>query len=143
MMRAIAEGDIEAAKSLLGANCDPNERLQGAERNEFAGFLKLLTFTFLFAAAQCGTKEIARLLLDAGARVDVGSSLHNEAPLIVAVDQGFVAIVELLLERGANINLKTGQGVSAGWVGAQDSGGEPCHLPPRPFRFSCRRLRYM
>ncbi|XP_058801650.1 ankyrin repeat domain-containing protein 65-like [Phymastichus coffea] len=58
--------------------------------------------TPLFCAVWAGRRACARLLLDWGARVDA-RVLHGQVVLHVAVDQRQPRMVELLLERGADL----------------------------------------
>jgi len=50
--------------------------------------------------------EMARLLIEAGADVNA-RDMHGATPLHVAVSQGAVEVVELLLNHGATVNTKT------------------------------------
>jgi ankyrin repeat protein len=68
-------------------------------------------FTALMFAAREGDLECARLLLDAGAKID--DTTEEEGPaLIVAAASGHEQLAILLLERGANPNVKDGYGVA-------------------------------
>ncbi len=70
--------------------------------------------TPLHVAARNGGAECAKLLLDAGASVDVDipsgvrpdevSSSRSWRPLILAVRYGHVETVKLLIDRGADVN---------------------------------------
>ncbi|XP_064618866.1 ankyrin-3-like [Lineus longissimus] len=56
----------------------------------------------ILAAARVRSAVITRLLLDAGANVDV-TDKYGFTPLIVATRNGDLGLVKLLLERGANL----------------------------------------
>jgi ankyrin repeat protein/tetratricopeptide (TPR) repeat protein len=74
----------------------------------------------LSAAAQSDWLRVARYLLDHQARVDVLSpGNYDETPLITAAENGHKAMVELLLERGADINAKDKRGMTALHLAAQ------------------------
>jgi ankyrin repeat protein len=57
--------------------------------------------------------EIVEMLLDAGADVNGVSGDRGYSPLMDAVQKGDVAMVELLLRRGANTELKSKDGQTA------------------------------
>ena len=89
---AAAAAAAAAAAVPRRAAADPNKpRLDGA--------------TPAFAASQNGHEEALRLLLDAGAELDVlcGS---GSTPLLFATQGGHVEVVRLLLARGASTELK-------------------------------------
>ena len=74
----------------------------------------------LSAAAQSDWLRVARYLLDHQARVDVLTpGNYDETPLITAAENGHKAMVELLLERGADINAKDKRGMTALHLAAQ------------------------
>lgn len=59
--------------------------------------------TALFFAAQSGHLEVVKILLEAGANLELASQDGGNA-LFVAVQSGNVKIVKELLDAGANVN---------------------------------------
>ena len=59
------------------------------------------TVTPLSCAAQCGNADACAALIDAGAEIDLTDGA-GRTPLCAAIDAGEVAIVEDLLEKGAD-----------------------------------------
>ena len=49
--------------------------------------------------------DLTRLLLDGGAKIDVMKKRNGSTPLCIAACKGYLEIVQLLLERGANPNI--------------------------------------
>jgi hypothetical protein len=105
--RAIAAGDLDAVEALL-----PRIMKKKPKR--------------IFAAVEAGDVALVRLLLDAGAPLE--GRHHGGTPLLMAIfelteiagleqfktkREGLVAILELLIERGADVNVRAPDGVSA------------------------------
>ncbi|KAH0491236.1 hypothetical protein TgHK011_002674 [Trichoderma gracile] len=76
------------------------------------------SYTLLSTAVRNGQKGIAKLLLDYGAMVNPSSAVENQnAPLLLAANQGRADIVELLLHRGAKMDFCAEPGSeTAFWV---------------------------
>jgi ankyrin repeat protein len=96
-------GRVADARRLL-ANADPESRHRA-----------------LALAAQHGHAEIVRLLLDAGeesSRYNPGGTHAHSTPLHQAVVAGHDAVVRLLVERGAKLNIKDTiyQSTPLGWA---------------------------
>ena len=66
--------------------------------------------TALHKACQGGNVECARLLLDAGAFVDAVTPTMGHTPVMDALWYKAPEVVDLLVERGANLNLDTHYG---------------------------------
>lgn len=68
--------------------------------------------SFVFAA-NLGDKEIFEMLLNAGAKIDEKSDLGGLNALMNAAQWGKKEIVEILLAKGADVNLKESRGMTA------------------------------
>jgi len=79
--------------------------LDGADPNQFVE-----NRSALFLAARLESPDIAKMLINAGANVDLG--LESETPLMAAAEDGRSATVDLLLANHANVNAKS----SSGWT---------------------------
>ena len=88
---------------------------QGAEINEKAEF----GWTALLAAAAQGYPKIVRLLLDAGAKPDIGN-VHGITPLMYGARYGNSDICRILMEYGADLDVQDTTGMSALIVATRD-----------------------
>jgi ankyrin repeat protein len=107
LVDAAKRGDAAEVRALLRAGADPNAA-QGDG------------LTALHVAAQAGNLEIARLLIDARANVDVGTRIGGYTPLHLAAQAAHAEVVAALLAAGADAN-----------VAAMPSGATPLHLAAR------------
>lgn len=95
LLRTAHDGDLAGVRSLLDREADPNrtetlrDRTRGVQRSALGG------------AARGGHLEVAKLLLDRGARVDL-TPRGDASPLMIAAGNGHRDLVRLLLERGAD-----------------------------------------
>ena len=89
---AARSGDIESLQLHLKQGADPNRKDKGSNK-----------FTALHVAVEHGQVEIARLLLDNGAKVNAQGE-NDWTALHVAAQHGQVEIAGLLLDNGAKIN---------------------------------------
>ncbi len=69
-------------------------------------------WTPLHYASAKGHLEVAEFLISNGATVDA-LSLNNTTPLMMAVQSGNEQLLKLLLDKGANLQLRNTQGLSA------------------------------
>ena len=95
IVAAAESGSLEIAKLLLSEGADPNLSLNPWPRE---------AMTLLYAA-NGGHVEIVRLLLENGAKVDTKDT-HGITPLMAAAMRGDREIVELLLAKDADVNLR-------------------------------------
>ena len=113
LMNAAFRQNVDAVKLLLARGADVNA-VSGigdmVSRNAQVknGPLALGRFTALTLAAPTGPLELVRVLLDAGAKLDVLDA-RGVTPLIAAVatDHGDARIVRALVEAGADLNART------------------------------------
>jgi ankyrin repeat protein len=118
--------DLEVMKLLLAAGADPlkgTDKDDGPAKQPFFGFNSGST-TPLMAAAGVGWRdeisrgrvpdaiEAIKLLLAKGADINQANNAGN-TPLIGAAMRGEPALVEFLLQHGANANAKNGVGMTA------------------------------
>jgi ankyrin repeat protein len=98
LLFAARDGDLEAAKILLGAGADANEQAANGS-------------SVLLVAAHSGNGPLARYLLDVGAEPNAEGAGYT--PLHAAVLRGDVDLVTALLAKGANPNAKIVKGTSS------------------------------
>ena len=84
-------GDIDAVRSLLEQSVDVD-----APQGDGT--------TALHWAAYRDDAEIARLLIDAGAKLNAKTRLGDLTPLLLAAKNGNAALIEILLEAGTDAN---------------------------------------
>jgi hypothetical protein len=88
---AARKGDVAAAKTALDGGADVNEAWRYDQ-------------TALFIAAFRGHTEVARLLLERGAKPNVKDSFYGMTAVGAAADKGNAELVALLLSKGAEID---------------------------------------
>ncbi|TET06317.1 ankyrin repeat domain-containing protein [Candidatus Dependentiae bacterium] len=93
---------LPPSQAIRQGNYQEIETFLKQEENKCSDFLKDF---FLHLAAIHGRKDIASLLLEKGANVNV-QNLFGETPLHLAAIHGRKDIASLLLEKGANVNAK-------------------------------------
>lgn len=97
LARAVSQGDLAETTRLLGDGAQVNEPL-GDDGS-----------TLLSTAALYGQLEVARLLLERGAKVDA-TNRDGNTPLHIAAFLCQTEIVQLLLEKGAPVSQKNNRG---------------------------------
>lgn len=141
LMQASRLGTVETVRALLAAGADPNrsEKNGGqtalmwaaAERHpqvtkELANYkadvnaLSKTGFTALMFAAR-GDSESARILLAAGADPNVGTKDWGQTALIIASTMAQTDVVQALMEKGANANVRDKNGFAAVHAAVRDS----------------------
>lgn len=104
---AAMRGDVEAVRTLLRSGADVN----GPQGDGM---------TALHWAARHGDRELAEVLVYAGARLEAGTRIGRYTPLHVAAREARPSVVEVLLEAGADPSATT-----------TNSGVAPIHLAAR------------
>jgi len=111
LMFAAAENHPEVAKFLIEHGAEVNARSRkfnfgdvkmaggGAFMDRGEGAL-----TALFFAAREGASETARVLIEAGAEVNLAETQYGFTPLMTALFNGHYDLAGLLIEKGAGVN---------------------------------------
>ena len=71
--------------------------------------------TALGTAAQCGSVELAAIMIENGAKVNAVDDQGN-TPLHIAVQEGHVGVVKVLLDKGAEVDAKEKGKYADGWT---------------------------
>lgn len=128
LMTALAFGYLSAAEALVGRGARVDNIAAAAGLGRLADAAQLLATAdpesrhrALALAAQHGHVEIVRLLLDAGedpSRYNPDGNHSHSTPLHQAVLAGHDAVVRLLVERGAGLDIKDTiyRGTPLGWA---------------------------
>ncbi|TWT77908.1 Ankyrin repeats (3 copies) [Posidoniimonas polymericola] len=125
LQHAASIGDVSAVKSLIAAGHDINEQGEPLSKQELKSLGGLLSEasvkyaaeaigrpydnTPLMAAISEGHFEVANLLLDAGANVNLADSLR-QTPLMLAIRWKHVELAERLIAAGADLDAKDAAG---------------------------------
>lgn len=99
---AARHGSANIVEQLMKAGADPNDKLNYVNADE----------TPLMHAARAGSVEAVRLLLLAGAQVNARESWNGQSALHWAAAEGHGAVVEALIEGGADIRQPSNAGSS-------------------------------
>lgn len=142
---AASDGNAEIVKILLdrGANCDSEKVMCLGAQTGSKEIVRLmhergvdLNDTMigadddpaLFRACQRSTKEVVEVLLNFGAVID-GKNNFNKTCLHAALDTGTIDVVQLLVDRGANIYLTdTNGGTSLHYAASRSYDDDPSFL---------------
>jgi len=128
LMTALASGHVSAAQALVRRGARVDNLAAAAGLGLVADAVRLLATTdaesrhrALALAAQHGHVEIVRLLLDAGedpSRYNPDGNHAHSTPLHQAALAGHDAVVRLLVERGASLDIKDTifQATPLGWA---------------------------
>ncbi|HYH96571.1 ankyrin repeat domain-containing protein [Hyalangium sp.] len=95
LLAAIERGDEVEVEKLLAQGVDPNCQTEDG-------------WPALFLAVDEGMPGVVRALLDHG--VDSNSQMQGDPALLVAAFRGHAAIAQLLVERGAHVNVRGSEG---------------------------------
>ena len=111
LIAAALSGQLVVAELLLNKGADVMARNAGG-------------FTPLHAAAYSGSVPIAELLLESGAVLEDAANKAGVTSLMVAVEENHVAMLQLLIARGADVNRPESHGYTpvtrAGFKGHRD-----------------------
>jgi len=91
LLQAAKAGDVAQVRQLLASGVSPNTRNENG-------------WTALHVAALYGQVAVAEALIGHGAAVDAADNEACATPLADAAQAGHLAVVNLLLKRGANVN---------------------------------------
>ena len=97
LMMASIDGDLPVVKTLVVQK---------------KAMVNHIGWTPLHYACTKGNLEVAQFLITNGAIVD-SPSLGNTTPLMMAIQSGNEQLIKLLLDKGADIQLRNGNGLSA------------------------------
>lgn len=106
LMLASQLGCTEIVKVLLTFNNDVNFQ---------CNYLKGSSETALMWASIGNYTDIMKILLEAGAKIDLKNHEGNNA-LILATRSGSAEAVKILIDAGADINIKNNEGNTAYWI---------------------------
>ncbi|CAF1052114.1 unnamed protein product [Rotaria sordida] len=114
LIGATKYNNSECVKCLLEYHANPNHQ------NHFG-------ISALMLAAEQGYFECVKLLIQAGADIDLAPSgplalimnIYGQTPLFCAAKEGRTDIVKYLLDRGANPSVQNHYGISALWIPSQ------------------------
>ena len=93
LLTFVRNGDITNIKTSIGSGANVK-------------YVTRQGYTPLYESMSIGNQQIIKILLDAGAVIDVPGDGYNGPPLVWAAAKGDVNIMKLLLEKGGNINIK-------------------------------------
>ncbi len=103
MQLACANGNATMIALLLEAGADPNVRDAQGE-------------TALMTAARVGSAAAVATLLDHGAKIDARDPAFQQTALMMAVRDDHPDVVQLLIGRGADVNVQTRTGAAPPWI---------------------------
>ena len=99
---ASKNGNATIIKQLIEAGADPNDALYAVNAGE----------TPLMLAARSGQRDAVAVLLNAGASINVQEQWNGQSALMWAAIEGHGAVVETLLERGADLSARSNSGTT-------------------------------
>jgi ankyrin repeat protein len=114
LMNAAAVGNVEVVRLLLARGADVNAVASSKSPSVKNGPIGLASFTALTLAGACGGPDTMQALLDHGADINA-RDLRGMTPLMLAVatDRADPRAIRLLLQRGADQNIRSDSGEAA------------------------------
>ncbi len=109
LARAVADDDIDRVRELIAQGEDVNGKDDNYDK-----------ITPLFIAVENGNVEIARVLIEFGAKVNVRDD-EKQTPLMRLDSDATVELVELLVANGSKVNLTDNENNSALIIAAEDA----------------------
>jgi uncharacterized protein len=142
LMMAVREGRTEVVRFLVERHADVNAQTRKGQEpgwvlpNSVPGFghgIGIIRgglpergsryfipggLTPLLYAARDGRAEAAKILVDAGAKLEM-TDPNGIAPLLMAISNNQIAVARLLIDRGANINVSDWYGRTPIWTAVE------------------------
>jgi hypothetical protein len=114
LILAASYGNLESVKLLLSKGADVNAVDAPESTQVKNGPIALGSFTPLLAGASYGGFDTVKALLDAGAKLNA-QDVRGMTPLMLAIasDRPDPRVVRLLVDRGADVNIKSKAGETA------------------------------
>src|SRR5215471_10061194 len=103
MQLACANGNAKMIALLLAAGADPNVVDRQGE-------------SALMGAARVGSVDAVKTRVDHGAKINTRDPAFQQTALMIAVRENHPAVVQLLVERGAQVNVQTRTGDTPSWI---------------------------
>ncbi len=104
---AATNGNGPMVRLLLSSGADPNTALPGGE-------------TVLMTAARTGRIEAAKALAEGGADVNAAEPRRGQTALLWAAAEGNAAVVQYLIEKGADFRTRLGSGFTPFLIAARE-----------------------
>lgn len=105
LSQAIQDNDIATVKKHIKAGTNINEP------EKTIGYTPLIE-SLLIHGDKKDRPEIAKLLIEAGANIEDRGPKNKRTPLLISLSTGNVALANLLLEKGADVNVSDVYGIS-------------------------------
>ena len=122
---ACSKANAAMVEKLLKAGADPNLALLSGE-------------TALMAAAEKGSLDAVKLLLDHGANVNAKEPQEGQTAIIWAAAEKHSDILKVLLEHGADVRARTNSGFTPLLFAAQQGDTESARSEERRVGKECR-----
>lgn len=109
LILAAEEGNVTLVERLIKKGADPD--IQDYDPPTI--MMAYSYYNALMWASENGNTEIAKMLIDAEANVNIQDSFMKSTALMLASRRGYTEIVKMLLDAGAEVNLQKEYGVTA------------------------------